>query len=227
MIKDKIKIEYIYHSGYTIETEKYYMVFDYFKGDIELPDKPVVVFSSHAHPDHYNEDIFRWSLASDDITYILSDDIIASPNGRTRLMGPYERINFMDFTVDTFASTDQGVSFLVNVDGIDIFFAGDLHWWYWEEDSPEDKIQMEKDFKYQIDRIKQHNIDIAFFPVDPRLGDNYALGANYFIQNTSPTHFFPLHFGDNFEIIDDFINNLPSVNTHVYKVDKRNQEFYI
>ncbi|MGM0397199.1 MAG: MBL fold metallo-hydrolase [Bacillota bacterium] len=227
MESPRIKVEYIYHSGYTIETEKYFMVFDYFKGDIALPEKPVVVFVSHSHPDHFNDDIFMWTLASNDITYILSDDIIVSPGERTRLMGPYEKINFMDFTVETFGSTDQGVSFLVNVDGLNIFFAGDLHWWYWDDDTEDEKRIMEKDFKYQIEKIKKHEIDIAFFPVDSRLGDHYALGGNYFIEKINPKHFFPLHFGDNFGIIDDFINSISSKNTHIHKVDRRNQKFEI
>jgi L-ascorbate metabolism protein UlaG (beta-lactamase superfamily) len=223
----KIKVEYIYHSGYTIETEKHFMVFDYFKGDIELPDKPVIVFVSHSHPDHFNEDIFKWTLASSDITYILSDDIMVPSNGRIRLMGPYERLDFTDFSVDTFGSTDQGVSFLVNVDGIRIFFAGDLHWWHWEEDSPEEKALMERDFKNEMERIRGNEVDIAFFPVDPRLGKNYALGGRYFIDNIEPKHFFPLHFGDNFEILRDFINIPRKNNTHIHMVERRNQIFEV
>lgn len=227
MSKKRIKVEYIYHSGYAIETENYFMVFDYFKGDIELPDKPVIVFVSHSHPDHFNEDIFKWTLASDDITYILSDDIMVPSNGRIRLMGPYERLDFTDFSVETFGSTDQGVSFLVKVDGVSIFFAGDLHWWHWEEDSSEEKALMERDFKREIDRIRDKQIDLAFFPVDPRLGNHYSMGGKYFIDNIKPKHFFPLHFGDNFEIINEFIN-IPMVNnTHIHDIHKRNQIFDI
>lgn len=227
MLSKEIKVAYIFHSGYTVETEKYFMVFDYFKGDIELPDKPVVVFCSHSHPDHFNESIFMWTRTNKDITYILSDDINVSSTERMRIMGPYEKINFIDFAVDTFGSTDQGVSFLVNIDGVNIFFAGDLHWWKWKGDSEEEKRLMEKDFKYEIDKIRQHPVDIAFFPVDPRLGENYALGGKYFIESVKPTHFFPLHFGDKFHIVEKFINNFTWNHTHIYKVEKRNQQFNI
>ena len=47
MKKHDITVEYIFHSGFTFDTKDYFFVFDYFKGDIKLPDKPVVVFVSH------------------------------------------------------------------------------------------------------------------------------------------------------------------------------------
>lgn len=227
MGKNKLKIEYIYHSGFTVETEKYFIVFDYFKGDITIPDKPVLVFCSHSHPDHFNEDIFKWNLASEDITYILSDDINMASMERMRIMGPYEKINFMDFTVDTFGSTDQGVSFLLEIDGFNIFFAGDLNWWHWENDPPEENELMEKSFKYEIEKIKGHKVDVAFFPVDPRLGESYSLGGDYFIENLGPRHFFPMHFGDNFDAVENFINNSSSKDTIIHKVERRNQVFTV
>jgi L-ascorbate metabolism protein UlaG (beta-lactamase superfamily) len=48
-----MKIEYIFHSGFTVETDNYFLVFDYYKGKINLrEDKRTVVFSSHNHGDH-------------------------------------------------------------------------------------------------------------------------------------------------------------------------------
>ncbi|MDY0235808.1 MAG: MBL fold metallo-hydrolase [Gudongella sp.] len=227
MKNNDITVEYIFHSGFTLETNEYFFVFDYFKGDIELPDKPVIVFVSHGHPDHLNEEIFKWPIFHKDITYILSDDITATASDSIRLLGPYEQIDYLNLKIKTFGSTDLGVSFLIQTDGINIFFAGDLNWWHWKNDPDEENIQMEKSFKYEIDKIKGENVDIAFFPVDPRLEESYYLGGEYFINKIKPKYFFPMHFGDNYEMIDAFINIMKISGTKIVKISNRNEKIKI
>ena len=55
-----MKITYIGHSGFLVETKDCYYLFDYYKGDLPTlkPDKPMVVFCSHFHHDHFNPEIF-------------------------------------------------------------------------------------------------------------------------------------------------------------------------
>lgn len=51
-----MKITYIHHSSFLVETEENYFLFDYFEG--KLPqlkeDKPLLVFASHRHGDHFS-----------------------------------------------------------------------------------------------------------------------------------------------------------------------------
>ena len=51
-----MKITYIHHSAFLVETESAYLLFDYFQG--KLPEfseeKPLYVFASHRHPDHFS-----------------------------------------------------------------------------------------------------------------------------------------------------------------------------
>ncbi len=223
MDKLGLQVEYVYHSCYSVESSKYQLIFDYFKGNISIKDKDVVVFASHSHPDHYSEEIFRWSLGKDNIQYVLSDDINLESNGKIRMVAPYEPHQVNGLMVSTLSSTDMGVSFLVEMEGVNIFFAGDLHWWYWDDDTLEEKMRMEKSFKEEISRLKGLRIDIAFFPVDPRLQDHFHEGGKYFIQELSPKYFFPLHFGDNYEIIKDFINIVNSKTTQIIPIGNRNQ----
>ena len=74
-----MKVTYIYHSGFLVETEQCYYVFDYYQGELPELDveKPIIVFASHAHPDHYNKKIF--TLLKDcvmkHVTAVLSKDI--------------------------------------------------------------------------------------------------------------------------------------------------------
>ena len=74
-------LTYIFHSGFVVETEQALLVFDYWldpKGvmdNVLSSDKPLYVFSSHFHEDHFSRDIFDWRTRHPNITYILSKDI--------------------------------------------------------------------------------------------------------------------------------------------------------
>lgn len=220
-----MKIEYIYHSGFTVETDNYFLVFDYYKGDIELKGKKTIVFSTHGHPDHFNPKVFKWLENNPHILYVLSSDINAEPSKHTYIMDPYESLKLFAIDIDSFGSTDLGLSFLVKVENKTIFYAGDLNWWYWDEDSDEEKLSMEKAFKSEITRIKENNIDVVFFPVDPRLDDNYFLGGKYFIDELKPKAFVPMHFGDKYEITTDFIHKMNSKTTRIVEITKKNELF--
>jgi L-ascorbate metabolism protein UlaG (beta-lactamase superfamily) len=218
-----MKIEYIFHSGFTIETEKYFLVFDYYKGDIELKDKKTIVFSTHDHPDHYNPQILKWHDKNPQILYVLSSDIAVKPDNNIYIMEPYEELKLYDINIKSFGSTDKGLSLLLELEGKSIFFAGDLNWWYWDDDSEQEKIDMERAFKDEISKIKEHNVDIAFFPVDPRLEENYYLGGKYFIDQIRPSVFIPMHFGDKYEATTNFIHKMKDSSTKVVEITKKNQ----
>ena len=221
-----MKVEYIYHSSFTVETENYFLVFDYFKGDINLKkNKKTIVFSTHGHPDHFNPQILNWLEENSHILYVLSSDIDALPSTHTYIMDPDETLKLFDTQIESFGSTDLGLSFLVKVDNKTIFFAGDLNWWYWDEDSDEEKSSMEKAFKGEVEKLINKNIDVVFFPVDPRLDDNYYIGGKYIIDKLKPKAFFPMHFGDKYEITKDFIHKMNSTTTNIVEISKKNEVF--
>ena len=221
-----IKIEHIYHSGFTVETEDYYLIFDYYKGDISLKDKKTFVFVSHGHHDHYNEIIFDWEKGNANIDYIVSSDINLERLGKNiHIVNPYEELIIDRLKIKTFGSTDLGVSFLVSMGDLNIFHSGDLNWWHWESNSEEENDNEEKIFKDEIAKIITNKIDIAFVPVDPRLGVGYGLAGEYFIDKVGPKYFFPMHFGDKFSITKDFIHKINSKNTSVGEINHNNQVF--
>ena len=213
-----MKIYYVYHSCFAIESENYKLIFDYYKtpdkniGDFSLNDflkgdKPIYVFSTHSHGDHFNKNIFDWS---GNITYILSDDILDKRDEKKiHFVKNGDRLNIDNISIDVFGSTDLGVSFLIGVDGRRFFYSGDLNWWYWSDDTQEEYEYM-KNFYFSIiedikSYVKEQNIEeieYLFIPVDPRLEQNYYLGADYFVQNIRVKNIICMHFWNDFTVIE-------------------------
>lgn len=250
MDKSKIKVHYIFHSGFAVETENYFLVFDYYMNPKEVNNNDlskfslenniknknnVLVFSSHNHGDHYNDEILDWEKINSNIKYILDCGIpVNFEKSNYYKLSKYEDLTLKyeiylpedpedktkkheprDVYIKAYGSTDIGISFLVKVDGITIFHAGDLNWWHWKDDSLEERNLAEKNFKLEIEKIKGENIDIAFFPVDPRLEEYYSLGGEYFIKELKPRIFIPMHFGDNCDITKEFAKKVGGLPTKV------------
>jgi len=218
MNKLDVKVEYIFNSGFTVETKNHFLVFDYYKGNINLSNKKTTVFVTHGHADHYNPEIFNFD---GDIDYVISDDLKVEQ--KVNYVKPGSELKLNDIDINVFGSTDLGVSFLVSVNDLNIFHSGDLNWWYWENDSEQEKSDMEKQFKNEIDKIKGNDIDLAFFPVDPRLGEAFSKGGEYFINEISPKYFVPMHFGDNYDATTNFIHKMKYSSCIINEIKRKNQ----
>ncbi|MGL5440580.1 MAG: MBL fold metallo-hydrolase [Filifactoraceae bacterium] len=208
-------LTYMFHSGFKLETEDKIIIFDYFKDNCcksrdKIPgfcyenlgiDKDLYFFVSHAHYDHYDKDIFKFKNTKQ---YFISEDLKVNKTDRITFCKAYESFQFDDMKIFTFGSTDEGVSFLVEVDGKKIFHAGDLNWWHWDGETKEEQLNAEKMFFYEIDKLRGQEVDIAMFPVDPRLDRGYCLGGKVFIENIKPKLFVPMHFLDCYNVTKDF-----------------------
>jgi len=88
-MREIMKLTYIFHSGFVLEADRSILVFDYWMDpahvmeSVLLSKKPLYVFSSHFHEDHFTRDIFEWRKQKRNITYILSKDIFRHRRGRT------------------------------------------------------------------------------------------------------------------------------------------------
>lgn len=213
-----IKVWYLCHSGFAVETRNHFLVFDYWKdkpengtladGVIEpssLAEKDVIVFSSHNHEDHFNPVIFKWREKIPRIRYVLSSDITipSSISDTCEVIWAdkskvYEQ---KDFSFRTLASTDEGVAFLIEIDEGCIYHAGDLNWWHWEGEPDPYNQDMARDYKAQIDLLREKKIDLAFVPVDPRLEQQYSWGIDYLIKTAEIEYAIPMHFWDKPEIV--------------------------
>lgn len=217
-----IKIHYLYHSSFTVETSQHFLIFDYYKDYIDSEEdtlskgfisknilkskKNIIVLCSHSHPDHFNAKILKWQQLNPSIKYVLSHDIeITNIKKNYYILSAYENINLDNNTyVKAYGSTDIGISFFVKIDGITIFHAGDLNLWYWKDECKKEQIIAKENFEKEIFKLKHEAIDFAFFPVDPRLEKYYYLGGEYFINELKPKFFIPMHFWNKYEITKKF-----------------------
>lgn len=180
-----MKIYPMDHSGVFVVTKKRAFLFDYIGGKLPEYNVPLTVLVSHRHEDHYNPKIFE--LGADEI--ILSSDI--PPVDGAIVMAPYETRK-ADYTLSTVGSTDEGVAYLLETEGMRLFFASDLNDWYWaDEDTHEDMVFMERAFRHEIDRIG--HADVLFFPVDARLESEMTKGLDYATRKLRPRAVLPIH----------------------------------
>jgi L-ascorbate metabolism protein UlaG (beta-lactamase superfamily) len=240
----RVKINYLYNSGFTLETDKHILIFDYYMDSVDVGDKTInngalspkdlkaekdiLVFSSHSHGDHFNPVILSWARERENISYILSSDIeVPEESAKVNVISACEELELKDVYIKAYGSTDAGVSFLVRVDGITIFHAGDLNWWYWWDDTEEEIEKAETWFKEEVERIRGEKIDIAFFPVDPRLEHNYHLGGEYFMRILSPEVLIPMHFGETYEATKNFTEKVKELPVKVVEITRRGQEILL
>jgi len=213
---------YIFHSGFLIEAEGFSILIDYYKDTGFSPRDGYVhkellkrterlyILSSHAHPDHFNPEILQWQKEREDIQYIFSRDILRAHKATTEdalFLMKGEEYRDEKLYIKAFGSTDIGISFLIEAEGKKIFHAGDLNNWHWKDESTPDEIAVaERDYLKELELLAQttEQLDIAFFPVDPRLGSDYARGAEQFIDRIKVQLLVPMHFGEYYNKLAPF-----------------------
>ena len=205
-----MKITYIHHSSFLVELKQLSLLFDYFQGDVKLPEgKPAVIFASHRHGDHFSPVIFDFAKERQDVYYVLSNDIWEkrTPSGlRERILfaGPGQEFSLpwlSGISVRTFKSTDEGVAFLIRSPEGVIYHAGDLNNWQWEGEPKDWNRNMEVNYRRQLEAMKNEKIDVAFVPLDPRQGKDFYRGMDDFMKMVGAARVFPMHCWDDFTVI--------------------------
>lgn len=207
-----MRVTYLEHSGFLVEWEDILCLFDCAVGPLpELdPDRRLYVFVSHGHSDHFTPEIFSLCRKQPKRTFLLSPDIRTAPEKESgvsviRIQPDRKRViagpAAGPLLVRTLNSTDAGVAFVVSYAGQTIYHAGDLHWWAWPGDSPEEERDMKNRFFDEIVKIKGLNLAAAFLPLDPRLEENFWLGFDAVMRAARVEHAFPMHMWGKYETI--------------------------
>lgn len=185
-----VKVTYIRHDGFLVETDRVNIVFDYWVDadgeDREIPRclekvdhaKPLYVLVSHGHKDHFNRKIFSWAERFTNIRYIVSSDVmkrirhIVSESSvyrgpkveasKVTMLRPGEAWDDREVVVRAFPSTDIGNSYMVTTDGLRFFHAGDLNAWIWKDESTEQEVRKALgDFRACLHDIKEYLLYIG------------------------------------------------------------------
>lgn len=237
-------ITHLFHSGYAVETANHFFIFDYYQpvpgkslsikdgiitSDFLKTKKNIFVFVSHNHGDHFDPAVLEWAKENPEITYILSSDVqVNTSQLNCHVLSAYEEKTIGEVAITTFGSTDQGISFFVQINSLSIFHAGDLNWWDWTGESLAERNTAETAFKGEIEKIakKITAIDIAFFPVDRRMEESYCKGAEYFAAAFSPKLLVPMHFGNDFAATKAFALKAQTLGIHTLEISHKGQEIF-
>ena len=190
-----MRIYPIYHSGFFVELEERYLLFDYYRREIPRldPEKPLYVFITHGHRDHCHPEIQSLTAYYQHRTFVGNG--VKDP-AFTRI-DPGQRLELDGVEITALDSTDRGVALLVRAEGRTIFHAGDLHLWYWDDDTPEERRDMYRRYCAALAPLKGVEVDVAFLVLDSRQSDPDALmGIELFDRMVEPRHIIPMHYGD-------------------------------
>lgn len=246
-----MQIIFIHHSCFLVELDDKVLIFDYFDGDkVEgmhftgklpsyEPDTKIYMFASHSHKDHYDMDILRLTDKYSNIHYVFSKDIRISPHflskhgidpavrDRVTFVSPDNTYHVDDLDIMTLRSTDAGVAFYVTSNGVSLFHAGDLN--DWELDGAGDLIngRVRRAFRHEIKKLSEKPINVAFFPMDPKLMEYQFKGFDYFLQNTSAEFVFPMHMWQDYSGITEYKKRLSNkeMADRVIEIERENQTF--
>lgn len=199
-------IWYLGHSGWAVKTRGHFLVFDYGQSNLGLPpDLPalcnghvdpaelrgqrVTVFVSHVHADHFDPGVFRWREQLPGIRYVLGFQPDSAPPHE--FMPPRETRTVDGMRVTTIRSNDTGVGYVVEVDGLVLFHAGD---------HANRRRDLTGDYTPEIEFIRAQGLrpDIAFLPISGcNFGDHVAveIGADWTLRTLAPGMFLPMHGG--------------------------------
>lgn len=208
----EVIIWYLGHSGWAIRTKNHFVIFDYVEMErkpsepslanghinpLEIRNQNVCVFVTHEHSDHYSQSIFNWKKAIKNINYISGWQIETDSN--YRFMEPRKREEIEDIEILTINSTDSGVGFLVKIDGLIIFHAGDhAHWGGSME-------PFTKEIDYLVER--EQYIDVAFFAIVTGTGQrrkSITEGVFYAMEKLKLKVVFPMHAGGKEHLYEEF-----------------------
>lgn len=206
-----MQITYLSHSGFLAETETALYLFDYYKGEIPKldPEKQLFVLVSHGHYDHYKKEIFQLGQSLKIPYYVLPEEVEIPEEAKNNLdeahflrVIPGKEYCLEGRKIRTLRSTDEGVAYVIQEQAGTIYHAGDLNWWHWEGEEEPFNQMMQRNYQREINKLGNMEIDLAFVPVDPRLGEQYCWGLDYFMRHTRTKHVIPMHFWGEYEIFE-------------------------
>jgi L-ascorbate metabolism protein UlaG (beta-lactamase superfamily) len=209
-----IKVDYLYNSGWIIETASTFVLIDFVpNGNENLTNevaqkittalqnsKPVYILVTHDHPDHYSPVINRWVQPRIGFVY---GWLIATAHEGAISLENRDSIKLSNIEIFAHPSTGSGSAFLVKLPELTFYHAGDHALW---------TTKAGKRFKTEVRYIStKGKIDIAFLPVvrekptGCKTDDMIFSGAMTAQNILKPAITFPMHLScGNFSAFTDW-----------------------
>jgi hypothetical protein len=110
---------------------------------------------------------------------------------------------------------------------VSLFHAGDLNDWEWDGAGDLINGRVRRAFRHEIKKLSEKPINVAFFPMDPKLMEYQFKGFDYFLQNTSAEFVFPMHMWQDYSGIIEYKKRLSNKDKadRVIEIERENQTF--
>ncbi|MCD8381214.1 MAG: hypothetical protein LUC95_13075, partial [Lachnospiraceae bacterium] len=213
-----MKITYTGQNGYVVETGIANIVFDFCGGVLPAmaKDLPLLVFVSHGQALHFDPVIFSFVSEYPNVQFFLSHDILLTEEvqkqyGITRSV--MRKISFLpegvrrviplkgengknDYIIlETIKTCREGIAWLLNIAGKRIYYAGDMNWWVWENDSRQVFNQRTARFKHYMETLYDREIYLAFANFVSAQEKYSRLGIDYLLNTADVANVVPMGFG--------------------------------
>lgn len=229
-----MKITFLKHSSYFVELESHCLLFDWYEGEVPETEKPLFVFVSHGHGDHFSPRVFDLHREGRETVFLLSGDISRELvpqdlEGRVLSVSPHQTYETGGVKAATLESTDLGVAFLIECEGKLIYHAGDLNCWVWDGAPRFQNDLMKAQYRRELELLSGKEIDVAFVPLDPRQEADFDLGMALFFQAAGARYVFPMHMWEDYSVVPLF-KSTPGYEEyakHVMDVSRPGQVFEI
>ena len=258
-----MNVTFIAHSAFLVEWDKFYTLFDYtYEPDYTgtLPelrnDKPLLVFSSHSHEDHFDAKVFTLLEKYPDTRFFVSRDtrlterkrqwlnISDAAFARTTVLRPdsilLTEVAGEDLSIRAVKSTDIGNAYLLRCEGKMVYHGGDLNWWDWKSEGEAYCNNMAAHYRTAIEKLASAveneatdnaiapEITAAMAPLDPRLGEeSEGLGIEELMRQIRVRHVFPMHMWKKYEVIDRYIVAHPAQKDAIARITREGETFTI
>lgn len=242
-MSEKVFVNYIYDSCYSLSCGDYFLIFDYAKGLLDIPEsKHVIFFVTDKQKDSYTEEIFNLgSLKS--LNYVINKNIIdlkyqdniiylnKDEFGMKDLKKLYNMNNVYmvdednslclnfgqdDVFIKTFSLDGESLGYLIELESIIIFYGGSLNF---------ARVDDER-YLDLLDELEIENPDIIFLPI----ADLNKMSLAYLdklISSSESQIFFPTKIGGKEELSLDFKNFYKANITDIRSIDEANERIEI
>lgn len=242
-MSEKVFVNYIYDSCYSIEYGDYFLVFDYARGLLDIPEnKNIIFFASNKEKDSYTEEIFNL-VGLDSLNYILNKNIadlkydgniIYLNKDKLKMKNlkklySKDNVHFMsadsrlildfsdqDLKVSAFSIDGFSLGFLIEIDSLVIFYGGSIDL---------DKIDFD-DYIDLLDELSSAKPDMVFLPIT-KLNKTSLSHLDKLINDADSQLFFPTKIGGIEEESLEFKKFYKNKTTDIRSINRVNQEIEV